>query len=197
MLKIGLTGGIGSGKTTVAAIFESLGIPVYYADNEAKRLMTEDPEIVKAIQLEFGENSYSEHRLNTSFIAQCIYQSPSKRQALDRIVHPATIAHANSWMKSQQSKYCIKEAALIFESQSNKSLDYIIGVSAPIDMRIERVMKRNQIEKEKVQAIIESQMNEDEKMKRCDFIILNDDSTFILPQVLNIHQELLSKYTKK
>lgn len=192
MLKVGITGGIGSGKSTVAALFENLGIPVYYADTEAQRLMNEDLKVVEAIKKEFGERSYNQNTIDKKFLSALIYKNPSKRLALNKIVHPATIANAQKWMDNQKCEYCIKEAALIFESHSNADLDFVIGVSAPLDLRINRVIKRNSISREKVIAIIESQMDETQKMNLCDFVIMNNETQFLLPQVIKIHQQLLS-----
>ena len=123
MLKIGLTGGIGSGKSTVASIFEVLGIPVYYADDEAKKLMNEDPHLKTAVKQLLGEKSYLDGKLDRSYIASFIFSDPEKLSALNKIIHPAAIANASAWMQQIKKPYAIKEAALIFESESNKYLD--------------------------------------------------------------------------
>ena len=191
MLKIGLTGGIGSGKSTVAAIFEVLGIPVYYADLEAKKMMNEDESIISTIKSTFGEESYQSGKLNRDYISSIVFSNPDKLKQLNSIIHPATISGALNWMNDQTTPYSIKEAALIFESHSETDLDYIIGVTAPEEIRINRVMKRENISKEKVEARIKDQMNEIEKMNLCNFIINNDESILLIPQVISIHEHLL------
>ncbi len=191
-LKIGLTGGIGSGKSTVAAIFEVLGIPVYYADAAAKRLMNENAQIKALMVAHFGEQVYAAGVLNKTYLSEKIFSSPTQLALLNQLIHPLTIADANDWMSRQQAPYCIKEAALIFESHAEAHLDYIIGVQAPLETRIARVMKRDKISREKVLTIMEKQLNEEEKMKRCDMILVNDDETLLIPQVIALHEKLLS-----
>ena len=191
MLKVGLTGGIGSGKSTVAAIFEVLGIPVYYADAEAKKMMNEDEAIINTIKKIFGEESYQSGKLNREYISSIVFSNPEKLKELNGIIHPATISGALKWLNQQTSPYSIKEAALIFESYSEKDLDYIIGVTAPEAIRIKRAMLRDNISKEKVESRIKEQMNEVEKMNLCNFIINNDETILLIPQVIAIHEQLL------
>lgn len=191
MLKIGLTGGIGSGKSTVAAIFEVLDIPVYYADNVAKQLMQEDEAIINSIKQNFGDSCYKAGKLNRAYLSSIVFNDKSKLELLNSIVHPATIAHAENWMSIQTSPYCIKEAALIFESNSNKNLDFVIGVHSPENLRINRIMKRDQISENEIKARIDAQMNETEKMTKCDFVINNDEIELLIPQVISIHQKLI------
>ncbi len=192
MLKVGLTGGIGSGKSTVASIFEVLGIPVYYADNEAKRLMNEDPAIRISIENHFGKECYVNGLLDRTFLSSVVFNDQKKLGLLNDIIHPLTIADAEKWMKTQHTPYAIKEAALIFESKSDNRLDYIIGVQASIKTRISRVIKRDHSSEEKVMAIIEKQMNEEDKMSLCNFVIDNDEQTLLTPQVIALHEKLLS-----
>ncbi len=191
MLKIGLTGGIGSGKSTVAKIFEVLGIPVYYADDAAKRLMNEDENLKHSIIKYFGEESYINNTLNRAFISKQVFNNAEKLAALNSFVHPATINDAEQWMKKQKTYYAIKEAALIFESNIHQNLDYVIGVGAPEELRIARTMQRDSITKEDVIKRMKNQMDEAEKMQRCDFIIYNDEQKAVLPQVLALHEKLL------
>jgi dephospho-CoA kinase len=191
LLKIGLTGGIGSGKSTVASIFEVLGIPVYYADDAAKKLMNEDERLIAAIKELFGEISYVNGILNRTFISSEVFSNPDKLEKLNTLVHPAAIADAEKWMKKQITPYSIKEAAILFESHSHVHLDYIIGVSSPIEMRIERVMQRDKISRAQVIARMNQQMNEEEKMSRCNFVVYNDETQLLIPQVLAIHEKLL------
>ena len=191
MLKVGLTGGIGSGKSTVATIFETLGIPVYYADKEAKRLMTEDPNLIQSIKELLGEESYSNGNLNREYIASVVFNEPKKLEQLNQLIHPLTISDSLNWMLQQSTPYAIKEAALIFESHSESHLDVIIGVTSPESLRIKRVLERDGIDEAAVRQRMSRQMSEAEKMKRCNFIITNDEINLLTPQVIRIHEMLI------
>jgi dephospho-CoA kinase len=193
MLRVGITGGMGSGKTTIARMFQVLGIPVYFADDEAKNLMNHDPALKQAIMAIFGHEAYNLNGLNREFISSVAFSEPDKLKALNAIVHPAVMAHGKAWMLSQYAPYSLKEAALLFESGSNKQLDLIIGVWCPVELRIERVMNRDSSSREQVLARMQKQMNEEEKMKLCDFVITNDERMALIPQVLSLHGELLSR----
>lgn len=188
MLKIGLTGSIGSGKSTVAKIFEVLGVPVYYADAEAKGLMNVEP-LRSSIMGRFGPKAYEGDILNRAFIAENVFNTPENLEVLNSLVHPVVIEHANQWIDRQSANYVIKEAALLFESGSNKYLDYVIGVSAPEAVRIDRVMKRDGLAKEKILSRQANQLPEDEKLRLCDYVIMNDGRQAILPQVLHLHEK--------
>jgi dephospho-CoA kinase len=192
MLKIGLTGGIGSGKTTVAHIFEVLGVPVYYADDAAKRLMNEDESLKQQIITHFGKDSYVDGKLNRSHLSALVFSDTEKTKLINAIIHPATIADAELWMSKQTAQYAIKEAALIFEAGAEKQLDLVIGVQSPLPVRVQRVMQRDNITEQAVLARIQKQMNEEEKMSRCDFIIINDERELLIPQVLALHEKLLA-----
>jgi dephospho-CoA kinase len=196
MLKIGLTGGIGSGKTTVAQIFEVLAIPVYYADQAAKDLMNRDPELKKQIISAFGAEVYKEGSLDRSYLAELVFADPEKLALLNSFVHPATFKDSSSWMQMQKTPYAVKEAALIFETGLEKFFDYVIGVTAPEDLRLHRVMGRDHTSAENILKRMLQQMDEDEKISRCDFVIVNDGIQALLPQVLKIHETLLSKIQK-
>jgi dephospho-CoA kinase len=191
MLKIGLTAGLGSGKTTVANIFEVLGIPVYYADAASKRLMNDNEKVKTDVQNAFGKNVYSDGKLNRKYLSEIVFNDKKKLELLNLIVHPATLLDADEWMKKQTSKYAIKEAALIFESGSHQNLDYVIGVKAPLHLRLQRAMKRDDISREEAMARINKQIDEEIKMRLCDFIIINDEQQMVIPQVLALHQKLL------
>lgn len=192
MLKIGITGGIGSGKSTITKLFEVLGIPVYNADDAAKRLMNEDEALKTAIKASFGEAAYTNDLLNKKYIADIVFANPKKLEILNAIVHPVTIHDAELWMGKQNSPYAIKEAALIFESGAQEQLDYVIGVYAPAPLRIQRTMHRDGTTREAVLARMSKQIDETIKMRLCDFIITNDDQQLIIPQVIQLHQKLLS-----
>ena len=197
-LRIGLTGGIGSGKTTVAQIFELLGIPIYYADDAAKLFMNTNIQLITAIKKNFGEEAYKNNELDRSYIASVVFNDPEKLNLLNSLVHPITLNDAEQWMQRQTSPYTIKEAALMFESGADKMLDYIIGVTAPEVLRIKRVMDRDGVSRDAVLKRLSRQMDEIEKINRCDFILVNDETQLLIPQVLDLHQKLvgLSKSSK-
>jgi dephospho-CoA kinase len=187
---IGLTGGIGSGKSTVAKIFAQLGIPVLDADATAKAIMNEDRSVkTKLIEL-FGEDAYKENQLNRPYIAQIVFEDSFKLQQLNAIIHPITIQYAKEWASKQSAPYVIKEAALFFESGSSEGVEKIIGVTAPKHIRIQRVMQRDQITREDVIKRMEHQLEDSLKMKLCDWVIQNDDMHLLIPQILAIHQEI-------
>ena len=190
-MNIGLTGGIGSGKSTVAKIFETLGIPVYYADEAARTLMNSDSEVITAVKKKFGEESYNNGELNRSYIASIVFNDAHKLDVLNSITHPATIAHAKKWMQQQNAPYTIKEAALIFEAGSSEGLDYVIGVYAPQALRLRRVIDRDKTTREEVVKRMNRQINEEMKMKLCDFVITNDEQHLVIPQVVALHEKFL------
>ncbi len=192
MLKIGLTGGIGSGKSLVAGIFKVLGIPVFDADLQAKLLMETDAQLINLIKVNFGEESYHEHKLNKSHLASIVFSNPVKLEILNSLVHPAVISAAENWMSVQTSPYVIKEAAIMFESGTAAHLDYIIGVKSPLFLRILRTMKRDNITREEVLLRIDKQISDTIKMKLCDFVIINDEQQLLIPQVLKLHKQFLS-----
>ncbi len=191
-VRVGLTGGIGSGKSIVARIFEVLGIPVYYADVAAKNLYRSDPVLRQEIISHFGQGAYVNDELNRKYISSIVFSSPEKLELLNSLVHPATIKDAEKWLMAQTSPYAVKEAALIFESGSHRDLDYVIGVFAPLPLRVKRVMARDHITEEEVRQRMNNQVEDRIKMKLCDFIIHNDEKQLLIPQVLEIHAKLLS-----
>lgn len=191
MLTIGLTGGIGSGKSTVAKIFEVLGIPVFNADMEAKKLMEENLDIRAAVQAEFGQETYAEGKLNRAMLSAQVFSNPYLLDKLNAIVHPITIAFAATWANRQTSPYVIKEAAIIFESGSGANLQYVVGVYAPSALRIHRVMQRDQYTREQVIERMNRQIDEDLKMKLCDYVLFNDEQQLLTPQVLQLHSTFL------
>jgi dephospho-CoA kinase len=192
MLRIGLTGGIGSGKTTVARIFEVLAIPVYYADEAARKLMNRNTNLKESVISAFGYQSYKNGELDRAYLGKVVFADEEKLKLLNSIVHPITLLDAEIWMKNQKTAYAIKEAAIIFETGLEKYFDFIIGVTAPEDLRIRRVMERDQTTREKILERMKQQMDEKEKMSRCDFVIVNDGIQPLLPQVLKIHEILSS-----
>lgn len=191
-LKIGLTGGIGSGKSYVAKVFKALGVPFYDADKEAKELMNTNSAIKNALILEFGKQVYDiEGHLDRTYLASQVFRDKERLDKLNAIVHPIVIQHGEDWALSQNFPYSLKEAALLFESGSYKKLDYTILVTAPTDMRIARVMQRDTITREEVLDRINKQLPDEEKQKLADFIIVNDGLTPLLPQILPLHKQFL------
>jgi dephospho-CoA kinase len=197
MLKIGLTGGIGSGKSTIAKVFEVLGIPVYYADKAAKELMNKNELLKQQLIFHFGEDTYIDGVLNRKYLGEIVFSNKEKLELLNSLVHPATIADAAKWFQQQKAPYVIKEAALLFESGSAEGLDYVIGVSAPETIRIKRVTDRDAVDAAEVKKRMYNQLDETIKMKLCDFIIRNNEQEMILPQVLRLHKELIQRSEKQ
>lgn len=191
VLKIGLTGGIGSGKSTVAKVFELLGVPVYYADAASKRLYQTNKELAASIKSHFGEDMYEGDQLNRAKLASIVFGNEEKLQLLNSLVHPPTIKDAEAWMAQQTTPYVIKEAALLFESGSVSELDYVIGVYTPKHIRLKRVMDRDNTTREEVLNRMNRQIDEEIKMRLCDFVIKNDELELVIPQVMQIHDTIL------
>ena len=193
MLKIGLTGGIGSGKSTIAEIFRVLGIPIYNADQAAKKLMSQEGHLKTSIQNVFGEKAYDNGNLDKKYLADNVFNNAQNLQKLNGIVHPATLYDFKAWVKVQCAAYIIKEAALIFESGSDVFLDFIIGIRAPQSVRIQRSVKRDHLSQEDVLARIKMQISEEQKLASCTYVIRNDDFDSVIPQVLVLHETFLKK----
>jgi dephospho-CoA kinase len=187
---IGLTGGIGSGKSVVAKIFATLGIPVFNADDEAKRIMQTSPEIKSKLIQQFGMDIYNESGLDKEKLASIVFDDPFQLQLLNAIVHPVTIQAAKAWAAKQTSPYVIKEAALIFESGAADGLLKVIGVTAPLSLRTHRVMQRDGITKEQVDARMRNQISDTIKMRLCDYVIENNNQQMLIPQVLDIDKAI-------
>ena len=196
MLKIGLTGGIGSGKTTVSQIFKILGVPVFDADTAAKEAMENNPALKEKLIATFGAAVFVEHKLNRKYLADIVFNDVHQLDILNALVHPITIAAAADWFETQNSPYVIKEAALIFEAGAGLGLDYIIGVFAPTALRIKRVMDRDQLSSEEVLSRMNRQIDDQIKMKLCDFVIQNDNQALLTKQVLELHEKFLKLSTK-
>lgn len=190
ILKVGITGGIGSGKTTVANVFSTLGIPVFDADQAAKNIMNEDPSLIKNITQVFGEAAYKDGKLDRKYLAAIVFNDAQKLQQLNALVHPATIAAAEKWMHLQTTPYALKEAALMFESASAAGIDFMIGVYAPQHLRIQRAMARDNISRQEVINRMNKQIDEEIKMRLCDAVIINDEQTLVIPQVIKLNEKL-------
>ena len=197
MLAIGVTGNIGSGKTTVCKIFEGLGLDIYYADAMAKRLYQTDSELKQGVLNLFGDASYdSDGELVRQVLSDAIYRDPKLREALNELVHPRVFADFKEWCDQKRvmgKPYVIKEAAILFESGADKTVDLVIGVVAPLPLRLARVMGRDGGNEEAVMLRVQSQTPQEQWMDRCDYIINNDGQLPLEAQVLTIHEALLAR----
>jgi len=193
MMVVGITGGIGSGKSIVCNIFRQLGVAVYDADAAAKNLYETEPEIIDTIKKEFpGDIIDKKGKIEKHKLASLVFQDESALKKLNRIVHPYVKKHFEEWAGKQSAPYIIKEAAILFESGSDKGCNKKITVIAPVETRIQRTMQRDKRSKAEVEQIISRQWNDEEKIKRSDFVIVNDDQQMVIPQVLDIHSKLLA-----
>lgn len=188
---VGLTGGIGSGKTTVAKMFNELGVPIYIADFEAKKLMNSSKYIKKKLIHLFGNEAYIREKLNKPFLTSKIFSDKQLLLKMNEIVHPEVRIHFKKWLKNQNAKYIIKEAAILFENNAYKECDFVITITAPEKDRIERVILRGNSSVEKVQAIMNNQWSDKEKIKLSDFVIHNNTLLETENQVKSIYQKIL------
>ena len=194
MIIVGLTGGIGSGKTTVAKAFSKLGIPVYIADDEAKKIIQRSKIIKRKIVQLFGKEAYVDGKLNRLFIASVIFNDKMYLQKMNAIVHPKVAAHFKKWVLKQDAPYVIKEVAILFENGGDKSCNYIITVTAPKNVRIKRILQRDDTSKEKIEAIMKNQWSDDKKIMHSHFVIENTKLTNTINNVLKIHNNILDKF---
>lgn len=194
MLKIGITGGIGSGKTTVCKLFEKLGVPVYYADDWAKWLMNNHESLKSQLIFNFGDKIYVDGILDRKLLASIVFTNQSKLNQLNQLVHPVVFDHLLNWQHEQEGKnvpFTLKEAALLYESGSYKKLDKIIVVTAPLELRIKRVMQRDQTDEKSIQDRINKQMSQEEKVSRADYVIENIQWETLNIQVSDIYEKLI------
>ena len=194
MLKVGITGNIGGGKTTVSKIFEVLGVPVFYADEAAKNVMVSDPVLIVAIKSAFGADSYfKDGTLNRKHIAHIVFTNEAELARLNSLTHPAVFRAFDSWAANIKGvPYVIKEAALLFESTSYKMCDLAIMVTAPLEMRIGRVMKRDNLSRAEVEGRNARQFPEEKKVHLANYVINNNGTELVIPQVLELHRQFLS-----
>ena len=196
MIKVGITGGIGSGKTTVCKLFEELGIPVYYADNRAKYLMQHELHLIDELKKHFGPDIYENGQLNRAALAAKVFNNAAQLKLLNSLVHPAVFHDTEVWLQQQQDlhlPYVLKEAALLVESGAYKKLDKLIVVTAPHELRVQRVMQRDQVSEAEVMARISNQLPQHEKVKLAHFVIENNGPLHELKEkVLKIHEQLLA-----
>lgn len=204
LLRIGLTGGIGSGKSTVAALMEMLGGAVYSADIRAKELMASDGALKCDIQVLFGREAYLENgTLNRSYLAERIFRHPDLRKKLNGLVHPAVAKDFDRWAAEQEQieagnihrpAYLVEEAAILIESGAAQKMDRIVVVTAPEELRIARVMKRDQTDRASAEARIRAQISETERLKHADHVLIADDKELLIPQVVKLHKELCGAF---
>jgi dephospho-CoA kinase len=187
---IGITGGIGSGKSIVSKILQLMGYPVYSSDQRAKDLMHEDQALVAGLKKLFGDQAYLDSNLNRPYIAAQIFQDESKRTAMNNLVHPAVRADFQNWVKQQESPLLFQESALLFETGNYKSFDAVVLVSAPEEIRMQRVKERDRLTDEQVKARFAAQLSEEEKMKLADYVIYNDGNQLLIPQILDLLKKL-------
>ncbi|MCF8273158.1 MAG: dephospho-CoA kinase [Flavobacteriaceae bacterium] len=188
---VGLTGGIGSGKTTVANMFHALGVPVYIADEEAKKLMTSSKVIKRKLITLFGDDAYINGTLNKPFIAKTIFNDKTVLEKMNHIIHPRVGSHFKKWMLKQNAPYVIKEAAILFENGSYMQYDFIITVTASKELKIKRLLKRDNTTKQNIETIMKNQWSDEEKIKRSNFVIINSELENTSQQVAKIHQQIL------
>lgn len=196
MIIVGITGGIGSGKTTIAKYLNALGVPLYVADDEAKALMNRSKVIRRKLTAIFGDNAYIDNKLNRTFLAEKIFEDKSLLAKMNAIVHPKVASHFKLWLKKQKAPYVLKEAAIIFENGLQDNYDYIITVVADKDLRIERLLKRDNSNKEKIVAIINNQWPDSKKVEQSDFVITNNNLNCALLEAEKIHQKILKLSSK-
>ena len=194
MYQAGITGGIGSGKTLVCSVFETIGVPVYYADQEAKRLMNRHPVLKESIEGLLGKEAYRDGELDRRYVGRRVFGNRDLLEQLNSLVHPAVREDYRNWVDGwSEVPYVVEEAAILFESGANRNLDITVLVYAPSELRIRRVMQRDGVSKEEVQRRMLHQMDEEEKRILADEVIVNDDREMLLPQIIALHEKILKR----
>lgn len=194
MITIGLTGGIGSGKTTIAQWFQEKGIPVYNSDLEAKKLMNENEDLIQQLIELFGDETYKNGEYNRSYVASKVFNDKELLNQLNAIVHPAVFKHFDEWLDNQNSSFVVKEAAILFESGSYKDCDYIISVIADEEIRIDRVAKRDQLNEDQIRDRMKSQWTDEQRIEKSDFIIENNKDLNVLKlEFEKVYDEILDR----
>ena len=191
-MEIGVTGGIGSGKTSVCKVFNVLGIPVFSADYEAKKIMDSDHEIMDKVRSIAGKDVYASGSLDRMELAKIIFKNERLLREINRVVHPVVFSNYKLWARYSSAPYVIMEAAILFESKAVHFVDKVITVVAPVEERIERVVRRNKLTREQVLDRIKNQMDDEEKIKHSDWVINNSEHEMIIPAILKIHEEIIS-----
>lgn len=196
ILKLGITGGIGSGKTTVCKVFSVLGIPVFSADEEAKRILDNEREIQKKISEAAGKDLYISGSLDRKELARLIFNDRDLLEKVNGIIHPAVFEYFGDWVQMQDSPYVIMEAAILFESGAARMMDKIVTVITPVEERIERLLRGNKFTREQITERIRNQIDDGERISQSDFLIFNSENDMIIPAVLGVHNEMLRLYNK-
>ncbi len=191
-MKLGITGGIGSGKTSVCRVFNILGIPVFSADPEAQQIMNSDESVISGINDIAGRNLYPAGRLDRMKLAELIFNDPEVLRKVNALVHPVVFEHFNRWTEAQNAPYVIMEAAILFESGASNLVDRVATVYAPAEERIARVTRRNRLTREQVMDRIRNQMDDKTRIKMSDYVINNSENEMIIPVILKIHEDLLN-----
>ena len=195
-LKLGVTGGIGSGKTTICKVFAVLGIPVFSADTEAKRIQNSDRDLQIKINSLAGKDLFASGKLDRTEMAKLIFRDSDLLAKVNSIVHPAVFEYFREWFKKQDAPYAVMEAAILFESGAYRMMDRIVTVVTPMEERIERLVKGNKLTREQVTERIKNQIDDESRIKRSDYVIFNSENDIIIPAILGIHSEMLKLYNK-
>lgn len=194
MFTVGITGGIGSGKTLVCSVLEKLGIPVYYADLEARRLMNTDPDLQESVRTLLGKNAYVDGKLDRKLAGEKVFGNPGLLGKLNQLVHPVVGKDFQAWSKKRIAySYLVEEAAILFESGADRRLDMSVLVYAPMQLRMKRVMERDGITRADVEQRMKNQMDEEEKKRLADWIVFNDEESLLLPQIVELHEAIIKK----
>ena len=197
MITIGLTGGIGSGKTTIANIFnEDFSIPIYITDKEAKQIIATDPDVQSKIIKIYGKNAFINKQYNAKYIGSIVFNDENMLKKLNNIIHPAVAKNFIAWKEKQTAPYVIKESAILFESGSYKDCDMIISVVAPLELRIKRVMLRDNIDRKSVENRIKNQWSDEKKIKYSNFVIENIEINKIFDKIKDIHFKIMKSISK-
>ena len=191
-MKLGITGGIGSGKTSVCRVFGTFGIPVFSADPQAREIMESDKSVIRQLNIITGKNIYHDGSLDRKELASIIFNDRDILHKVNSLVHPLVFKRFVEWVEEQTTPYIIMEAAILFESKASLLVDKVATVVAPVEERVERVIHRNNFSREQVLERMRAQMSDEEKMKRSDYVIMNSEDDMIIPAILAIHNELMS-----
>jgi len=188
MKKIGLTGGIGCGKTTISKIFQIIGTPIYNSDEAAKKILNQNISVKEKIINHFGIKVLTNSKLDNKKIANIIFKQKEKLKIINSIIHPLVKKDFTNWREKQKAMYIIKESALIFNSNAHKELDHVIFVKSPLELRIKRIQSRDKKNEQEIFSIIKNQSSDDFLEKKCDYIITNDENSFLIEQVFKLHE---------
>ncbi|MDX9724831.1 MAG: dephospho-CoA kinase [Bacteroidales bacterium] len=195
-LKLGVTGGIGSGKTTVCKVFSVLGVPVFSADDEARKLQDNDPDLRRKINSLAGKDLFTSGKLDRAALAELIFRDRELLEKVNSVVHPAVFGYFREWVRKQDAPYSIMEAAILFESGASGMMDRILTVVTPLEERIERVVKGNRLTREQITERMMNQIDDETRISKSDYVIFNSESDMIIPAVLGVHKEMLRQYQK-